>query len=451
MAEPSSYRSVADRAWRWVLDQVRYDDAPWIPESVTDGPVVEPRPEWRDGMHNGIGGLAHVLAEIRLTRPWTVEETELAGAIADRLQSRVPASTDATYFDGLVSTLGALSALDAGGLDVVVARLTGLATDDGWPQTAVPRFGPDARINDLTLGTAGVVLGGLWADRRGVDAGTSLAELAADVLLAEGEPTESGTFWRFVPARFRDAPGGEMPNLSHGLAGVALALALAGARLGRRDLVDAAVSGAQHLVTLGEVRGDGFVVPRYLPPDLNDEDEITYTWCHGAAGTSLMFRALAYVGVDEVAGEHPSVWHGRCLRSVRTSGVPARGHAGCWDNDGRCCGTAGVGDVFLDAWQRGGAPEDLAFARTCADALVDRAVLDGPYAYWRFVEHRAEDPLLPPGVGWMQGAAGIAAYLFRTARLVEDGARAARLPRMDNWWATGPDDEDPRGALDAAG
>src|SRR5689334_5989388 len=163
MAEPSSYRSIAERAWRWVLDQVRYDDAPWIPESVTDGHILEPRPEWRDGMHNGIGGLAHVLAEIRLTRPWTAEETELAGAIADRLQSRVPARTDATYLDGLVSTLGALSALDAGGLDVVVARLAGLATEDGWPQTAVPRFGPDARINDLTLGTAGVVLGGLWA------------------------------------------------------------------------------------------------------------------------------------------------------------------------------------------------------------------------------------------------------------------------------------------------
>lgn len=440
MADTATYRSLADRAWRWVLDQVRWDDGPWIPETVTAGEELAV-PALRDGMHSGVGGLAHVLAEVRLSRPWTAEEAELADAIAERLRREIPTSVDATYFDGLVSTLGALTALGAPGADDVIARLQTLATNDGWPQTAFEKFGPDARINDLTLGTAGVVLAGLWADRLGVDGGQSLAEHAADLLLAEGEPTSAGTFWRFVPARFRD--GGEMPNLSHGLAGIALALALAGARLDRRDLVDAAVSGAEHLVSLGEIRGDGFVVSRYLPPDLTDEDEVTYTWCHGAAGTSLLFRALDHVGVDAVAGEHPSTWRRRCLHSVRTSGLPQRRHPGFWDNDGRCCGTTGVGEVFLDAWQCGGPSDDradhraddLAFARSCADALVERAVTDGQHAYWRFVEHRADDPLLPPGVGWMQGAAGIATYLSRAARIVEHGERAERLPRMENWWA----------------
>ena len=35
-------------------------------------------------MHSGIGGLAHVLAEIRLSRPWTVEEEALADVFASR-------------------------------------------------------------------------------------------------------------------------------------------------------------------------------------------------------------------------------------------------------------------------------------------------------------------------------------------------------------------------------
>lgn len=55
-------------------------------------------------------------------------------------------------------------------------------------------------------------------------------------------------------------------------------------------------------------------------------------------------------------------------------------------------------------------------ARACGDALVERAVRDGDRACWRFVEHRADEPLLPPGVGWMQGAAGISAFLFRLDR-----------------------------------
>ena len=41
--------------------------------------------------------------------------------------------------------------------------------------------------------------------------------------------------------------------------------------------------------------------------------------------------------------------------------------------------------------------------------------VEGDRAYWRFVEHRNDDPLLPPGVGWMQGVAGIAGFLFEIA------------------------------------
>lgn len=120
---------------------------------------------------------------------------------------------------------------------------------------------------------------------------------------------------------------------------------------------------------------------------------------------------------------------------MTASGVPQRREPGAWDNDGRCCGTAGVGDAALDSWQRHGDEADLALARACGDALVERAVLDGPHAWWRFVEHRAPDPLLPPGVGWMQGAAGIAAYLARLARVLREGREAPAVARLDSWWA----------------
>jgi lantibiotic modifying enzyme len=242
-----------------------------------------------------------------------------------------------------------------------------------------------------------------------------------------------------VPPRFcREGGGAQMPNLSHGVAGIAAALALAGAELDRPDLTDAARSGAEHLVSLGDPDGEGFVVPRYLPRDFNDQDEVTYTWCHGGTGTSLLFLALDRAGVSEVAGQAPLSWHRRFLHSVRTSGLPARLHPGFWDNDGRCCGTAGVGDVFLDSWQRAGDDDDREFALLLADTLVDRAVREGDHACWRFVEHHAAEPLLPPGVGWMQGAAGIAAFLFRAGRVEDDRVDSSAVPRMDTWWALPP-------------
>jgi hypothetical protein len=434
---PQGYASLGEAAWRWVLDQVAWDGTgPWIPESVPHdgGP-----PEDRDGMHSGIGGLAHVLAEVRLARPWTDEEAALADGIATRIRRGLATTTAYTYFDGLVSDLGVLTALGTEGAAEAVARLAGLLTDDGWEQPflTVPPFAPHSRINDATLGTAGNLLGAVWAHRHGITGAGELAHRTADVLLAEGEPTEAGTNWPFVPARFTvDLPPErrrEMPNWSHGLAGIAASLAVAGSELTRPDLVEAARSGAEHLVTLGDTSDDGFVLPHVIPhqPDM---DEMTYTWCHGPTGTSLLFTALEHAGVEQVAGETPAQWQRRCLRSIRTSGVPQRLHPGFWDNDGRCCGTAGVGDVFLDTWQRLGVDDDLAFARVLGDALVARAVVDGDRACWRFTEHRNEDPLLPPGVGWMQGAAGIAAYLLRLARVLREGRTTPAVARLDTWW-----------------
>jgi hypothetical protein len=233
-----------------------------------------------------------------------------------------------------------------------------------------------------------------------------------------------------------------MPNWSHGLAGIAGTLAAAGIALDRPDLVDAARRGAEHLVTLADTSDGGMRVDHVIP-GREDLDRFTYTWCHGPAGTSLLFAALARAGVDDVAGRTPYDWERACLHSLKVSGIPERRYPGFWDNDGRCCGTAGVGDVVLNVWQRHGEDDDLAFATVLADAIVDRAIVDraivgesrSEHVYWRFVEHRNEDPLLPPGVGYMQGAAGIAAFLFRFARVLEQGRDAAATARMDTWWA----------------
>jgi hypothetical protein len=392
-----TYRDLAEAAWRWVLDQVRYDDGPWIPLTPT-----QTAPGWdRDGMHSGIGGVAHALAAVSAARPWTDEESTLAGAIGERLRAVTPTATDVTFFDGLVSHLGCLEQLGEPGADACVERLLELAAD-GWPE-----------MSDATLGTAAILLGGLVAVEAGCDRGAELASLAAERLLAEAEETPDGLNWLFVPRRLvpaeklEDGRPVEMPNWSHGLAGVAGALARAGVALSRPDLVDAARLGAQHLVSLADpasLADGGFAVPRRIPHK-PDHDQYTWNWCHGPAGTLTLFEALGAAGVPSVAGVEPPAWIARCVHSLRTSGIPERRWPGFWDNDGRCCGTAGVGDAVL--------PHDRDFAFQLADALVSRAHFEGDRAYWRFVEHRNEDPLLPPGVGWMQGAAGIAGFLFR--------------------------------------
>jgi hypothetical protein len=435
-----TYGEVAERAWSWVLSQVRWDDdGPWIPEAGDGGKPDE----YVEGMHSGIGGLAHALAEIKLARPWTRDEQELAAGIAARVRGAIPADTVITFFDGLVSSIGVLTALDEPGSAAALDRLVELADQErgGWAQSFLepPKYRENARCNDATLGTASVLMAALWAlrqsptvrpeggaDRRRVE---RLGGTCADWLLAEQEVTPAGLNWLFVPRRFLTDEPTEMPNFTHGLAGIVAVLAVAGAELDRPELVDAARRGAEHLVTLGITDAKGFRVARVIPWAERHGDEFTFNWCHGGAGTALAFSALEYADVPLIAGDTPATWRRRCLDSVRYSGIPKRLHPGFWDNDGRCCGTAGVGDAFLDAWQRDGDKRDLEFAVQMGDTLLDHV---RPEGYWRFLEHRNEDPLLPPGVGWMQGAAGIAGYLFRLQRVVDGDRRA--VERMENWW-----------------
>jgi hypothetical protein len=433
---PHAYRELAERAWSWVQSQVRSGEEglwlPWEPDQTEPG-------EYAYGMHSGVGGLAHVLSEIRLTRDLTAGEQVLGAGIAETLVRRVPTESGYDYFDGLVSMLGTLTALDAPGADLVVARLHELATPDGWQPTWMepPRAVADGRCNDATLGTAAVLLGALWAVRHRVPGAAELADHAVGVLLAERQETSTGLDWPFIPERFVLERRSEMPNWSHGLAGIAGALAASGIARHRQDDVEAARLGAEHLVTLADTSDGGMRIP-HVVPEHDDLDTFTYSWCQGPAGTSLAFAALARAGVPEVAGRTPYDWERACLHSLTVSGIPERLQPGFWDNDGRCCGTAGVGDVVLNVWQRHGEEADLDFALTLADALVERSINDGDHSYWRFVEHRIADPLLPPGPGWMQGAGGIAAYLFRVARVLEEGRDAPAVERMDTWWALPP-------------
>jgi hypothetical protein len=347
------------------------------------------------------------------------------------LRSLVPARAEPSLYDGLAGDTMALRLLAPGSEQAALARLAELATPLGWRTTMQVEPGSTAPVTDLVMGSAGVVLAAIWA---GGEHARGIAATGGQALLQAADQTAGGLDWGMLPG----APS-RGPNYSHGTAGVAAALAIAGTALGRADFVAAARQGAQHLLAVGWLSEDGFIVPHTLPYPTRDVEPVTYNWCHGPAGTSQLFAALGLAGVDDVAGR-PVAWlRQRCLDSILGSGVPARLRPGFWDNDGRCCGTAGVGDILLDAAQdcpgQARAGRLLQAARVMGDALAERAIRDEAGARWRFTEHRQDPPLLPPGTSWMQGAAGIAAFLFRLARVLGTGLTAPVVDRPDQWWA----------------
>jgi lantibiotic modifying enzyme len=431
MVESDGYQELGEAAWSWVQTQVREDDGPWLLASDSeDGPHRAPT-EDRDSLYAGIGGLAPVVAEIARFRALSDAEQDLAARVVARLAAQASVRKEPSLYDGLAGDVTALRLLAPGTEPIALQRLADLMTPAGWNTTMQIDPGSDAYVSDLVLGTAGVMLAAIWA---GGEHAETIAVTGGESLLRAADHTEAGLDWGMLPG----LPS-RGPNYSHGTAGIATALAIAGAALSRPDFVDAAIQGAQHLLAVGSLDDDGFIVPHTIPPANREVEPLTYTWCHGPAGTSFLFAALSHAGVAEVAGLEVTGLRQRCLHSILTSGVPQRLRPGFWDNDGRCCGTAGVGDVLLDAFQDCSDPARaqtlLDAARTMGEALVERAIRDRAGARWRFVEYRQDPPLLPPGTSWMQGAAGIAAYLFRLARVLQDGSSAPVVDRPDQWWA----------------
>ena len=430
VASTEEYRQVGERAWSWVLDHVRDDGGPWLPESVEAGWESVGPPADRDSLYAGIAGLAPVLVEVAEARPWTDAEHRLRDGIVDRLSAMVATRLEPSLYDGLAGDATALWMLSPTATRHALRRLEELRVPDGWVTTLEVSGAAGRCFHDVVMGTAGVVMAAVWI---GGAHGKNLTAAGADALVTAAERSEAGLDWGCWSGAESRAP-----NYSHGTAGIASALAVAGMALDRPELVDAAVLGAQHLLAIGSMDNGGFVVPHTIPPAKRVVEPVTYSWCHGPTGTSQLFAALARAGVEEVNGIGMVEARQRCLRSVLDSGVPRRLRPGFWDNDGRCCGTAGVGDVLLDAAQDAQDPilagRLLAAARTMGDALLERVIRHDVGAFWRFVEHRQNPPLLPPGTSWMQGAAGIAAFMLRLARVAEYGLDATVVDRPDEWW-----------------
>jgi lantibiotic modifying enzyme len=251
---------------------------------------------------------------------------------------------------------------------------------------------------ELLYGHAGIALGALAAGD------LDLAVMAADGLVSLAEPTDAGVQWTVWQGL-----GHRLHNMAHGTVGIAYALAAVGAATDHADFIATAMEGTREVLSLAENDGgDGFIV-HHSDPQLDGSERYSFGWCHGPTGDAQLFRLLGQLHLgdgwdDLVQG---------CWRTVVRSGIPQRVRPGFWDNNGHCCGTAGVLAVALDL--RADGVGDQGFADTLIADLRAHATIDADGARWSNVEYRDEHPDLEPQTGWAHGNAGIIRELLRAA------------------------------------
>ena len=296
------------------------------------------------------------------------------------------------------------------GMRKIVATLSSMARPAGGGVEWSP-------VTDIISGTAGTGLFLLHAsDVLKDDEALALARKAGLRLLELGQPEAGGTKWGMMPNNPR-----MMPNFSHGTAGIAYFLASLYDATKDRAFLDGALAGAAYLKAVARTEGDVCLV---FHNEVDGKDLFYLSYCHGPAGTARLWYRLYQVTQDRAWLE----WTEKSARGILASGIPEKRTPGFWNNVSQCCGSAGVASFFLALHEITGKPEYLNFSRKVTADLIARATVDDAGARWVQAEHRVRPEQLVAQTGWMQGAAGMGAWLVQLDGFDRKRARFIRLP-----------------------
>ncbi len=284
-------------------------------------------------------------------------------------------------------------------------------------------------LTEMVWGTAGIgcLMLTLGADYLG-PAGVDLAVRAGDWLLGQAEPAPAGIRWSLGRAYEAERPDDQrrFPNFAHGAAGIGFFLARLAQVTGERRFLAGSLAATEWIMTTVRTGQDTCAAFHHDP---GGTELFTLGWCHGPPGLGWLFRQLELT----TGSGSWRTWLRRAARADLISGIPARREPGFWDNVARCCGSAGVAEFFLDLHRLEGQPEDLAFAVTLADDILDRAITDGNGMRWSNYEFRSPEPDLPPETTYLQGAPGIGSTLLRLHRHLAGDPWTVGWPHAPAW------------------
>ena len=439
------YLAAAARVGQWLASAAVEDDQgrrwPDQPEVST---AEEPSLGW-----GGLGPIVFFAEGYRtLGDDGWLEQADLGGRRIRNLMADLSPDIPPGLFTGIAGWAVVFHELDRAGLDFAgeTVRVFELLRDRAHEHADGLQW---AETTEVLWGTAGIgfLLLSIGYELLGDDA-LDLAARAGDWILSQAHTVPSGLRWDLGPGPRSRRPGLAgiwFPNFAHGSAGIGAFLARLGAATNDHRYTDAARRAASWILTTCRTDNGACAAHHHDPTarkgDLGmgflreaDDDSAVYTmgWCHGPPGLGWFFRELQLAtGEAEWAD-----WVARTAEAVRTSGIPDQLKPGFWDNVGRCCGSAGVAEYFLDLHTWRNKPDDLAFALTMVDDLLERATTDEQGMRWHNIEIRADPPQLPAETTFFQGASGIGLTLLRLGRHLNGDRSTTDWPHAPNWTVT---------------
>lgn len=201
--------------------------------------------------------------------------------------------------------------------------------------------------------------------------------------------------------------GVTLPNYEFGTPSGGFTLSLLYELTGEARYLDLALECEQHFATLFTLQGNGYLVPYSFGPG---RARIFYFGnCGGPVGNARFYAYLYKLTGDQ---KYLRVLY-KFAAGLDFWGGPQVHSEGYW-NVGFCCGTAGLLQFYLGLYLYERRPEYLERAREAAEVILGEKDLDEQGgAYWPLPWERVKPDDFFAGIGYFEGAAGIAASLLQ--------------------------------------
>jgi lantibiotic modifying enzyme len=356
----------------------------WVYASYAPGLGATMAHADRESLYEGAAGTALFLAEagrVAGERDWGRLASGVFGPVV-RGETPVAVRRSGGIGRGLGGLLYAMTRVaDATGDEALLEAAVRVALEEG------PRLAHADVLDEVLYGRAGLLLSVLALHtRRPSEPLRAVADVVARRLLRRAVSGERGTYWPV-------SSGPPMPHVSHGAAGIAMALARWARLRGDDAAARVAVRALEFDDTFWLDGEQGWIDARFEEKEGGPEHRTTWSWCNGRSGGLLARLAVA----EALETPFPT---GCTQHALKADGTDVMADV----LPGLCCGTPGAVDALLHLHQR--APGHGAGER--AASAIELLARETPRSHYSTLT-----------ASLFTGTAGLAFAFLRAARTEE--------------------------------
>ena len=201
------------------------------------------------------------------------------------------------------------------------------------------------------------------------------AKKLGDYILTKSSPAPNGgKYWNVVDLTIIDFPKDVFwVNMAHGTSGIGWLFTILYNATQDKKYLKAAIEAAKYIEGIAVGDEDAALVPYLDSLERGPSTEFYYlSWCHGPAGTTILFDALYRITKEDEYLE----WVKRLSRGIIKAGAPETFSRGYWPSQALCCGTPGILEHFIAVYKLTGEKEFLQYAKRTAKVVIGQSFVN---------------------------------------------------------------------------